>query len=744
MKNKIVWIAAVGIIGLTALAFTLLPANGITAEIPTASSHAQTFKDWTVHFSEQMNPDTFTEETITITDANNEHVSIAMEWNDSNTILTLKHPKDGYTIGEDYHITISNQVLTAEEKELSDSLTHKFTVVEDVPNIENKDQLVSLLEERMQPNEGRLFTEESVTMEASNESADMAVSGESQTSTTSETNIQVAGVDEGDNVKNDGEFIYFARDTDIIIASTKEHDSGFVSIIKENNFNPGELYLHNNYLITIGYNHEPIRKEVIKKSGDAEENSEIAIYPPQRNQTAVFIYDVTDKSNPEKVREVTIEGNLTASRKMDDYLYLITNEHPPYQILETPEEEIRPHIKDSAGEDEAKAVSFDDMYFFPDSEENNFLQLASISLDDLEKEANIQSYLGASNQMYMSENHIYIAVNQYEKNKRTAGNNESADIMIARPAANTKIMQFKIDEGDISYQAQTMVNGTLINQFAMDERNDTFRVATTKGDMWSNDEPSTNNLYTFDANLNPLGAVEGLAEGERIYSVRFMEDVAYMVTFKQVDPLFVIDLKDPANPTVLGELKIPGFSNYLHPIDENHLIGFGQNTKLADNEHGSEPLVQMDGLKISLFDVSDPANPIEKFSEVIGQGHSYSELNHNHKALYQHPTENLFGFPAALFETKKIQKGDITYEDQKFLFEGALLYSITPEEGIKLKDTITHQQSNIEYPEWKSEVKRIVSVDDVIYTISYDQMKVYDLNDKNGIKSVSLPEQNIQ
>lgn len=225
MKNKIVWIAA-GIIGITALAFILLPASEITAEIPSATSHAQPSKDWTVHFSEQMNPDTFTEKTVTITDTNNEQVSIVMEWNDSNTILTLKHPNAGYTIDVDYHITISDQVETAAGKELSDSLTHKFTAVEELPNIESREQLVTLLEERMKPQEGRLFSEESETVEMNNESADMAASGESQTSTTSETNSQVAGIDEGDSVKNDGEFIYFARETDIIIASTEEKDSG--------------------------------------------------------------------------------------------------------------------------------------------------------------------------------------------------------------------------------------------------------------------------------------------------------------------------------------------------------------------------------------------------------------------------------------------------------------------------------------------------------------------------------------
>lgn len=350
------------------------------------------------------------------------------------------------------------------------------------------------------------------------------------------------------------------------------------------------------------------------------------------------------------------------------------------------------------------------------------------------------SYLGASNEIYMSKDHLYIAVNKYKDSEKET--KDEAEISIAGPQSeNTEIIQFNIDEGTFKYNASTVVNGTLINQFAMDESNDTFRVATTKGDMWQDKEPSTNNLYTFDINLNPLGSVEGLAEGEQIYSVRFMQDVAYMVTFKQMDPLFVIDLKDPKHPEVLGELKIPGFSNYLHPLDDNHVIGFGQHTKLIKNKGSKEPQVRQDGLKISLFDVSDPAHPKEKYSKVIGQGGSYTELNHNHKVLFKHPNKNLFGFPATLFESKVVHQGDATYEDQSFVYQGAFLYNITPEKGISLVDTITHQPSKIDYPEWESDIKRVVSVDDIIYTFSNDLMKVYNINEKSVKQTVELPKQ---
>ncbi|MFD1037687.1 beta-propeller domain-containing protein [Virgibacillus byunsanensis] len=744
----ITWISVVSIIAISVLAFTI--SNSITAQIPSASSYAPTFKDWSVQFSESMNPETFTNDTVKVYNNDNESVSVDFEWNDDNTILTLKAPKEGYTVDESYQINISDQVETANGKGLSKSFVHSFQTVEELPKIKDQNQLITLLEERIekrQQQRGNEFT----TMEDSEESADTAAGdGASNESSTSETNVQVEGIDEGDSVKTDGDYVYFARDNDIVIASTDENNSNVVSKIQEEKFQTRELFLHDDLLVSIGHTQETIRE--LKETEQPKEttNADIAIYPPVHSmQTTTYVYDISDKENPERIREFTIEGSLTASRKMDGFLYLVANNHPPVHIMGNPKEdvdledmEVRPFVKDTSVSDKGKPVDFEDMYFFPESNDESFMLISSIDLNDMDKEAKVETYLGASNQMYMSQNHIYTAANKYDTSE-SSNDSSSADTMIAR-TADTEIIQFKIDGGAITYNASTVVNGSLINQFAMDKRNDTFRVATTKGDMWRDDEPSTNNLYTFDTNLNPLGEVEGLAEGERIYSVRFMENVAYMVTFKQVDPLFVIDLEDAKNPTVLGELKIPGFSNYLHPLDDNHVIGFGQHTDLEEVEGSSEPRVRQRGLKISVFDVSDPANPTEKFSEILGQGGSHSEINYNHKSLFKHPEKNLFGFPAQLYESKIVQKGDATYEEHSFVYEGAFLYEISPESGITLQDTITHQADNKQHPEWESQIQRMVSVDDYLYTLSFDQMKVYNMTDSTITKAIELPELNRQ
>ncbi|MBB6452610.1 putative secreted protein with C-terminal beta-propeller domain [Salirhabdus euzebyi] len=732
MKKALWLLCIMSIIGITVIS-TNLVSDDVEAKIPSASSYAPTFKDWSIYFSESMNPDTFTNDTVAVLDKHQNAVAVTFEWNEDNTILTVKSPENGYILGGNYQITLSDKVETMDGKNLSTYYTHSFQAVEELPKIKNKEQLLALLKERMELRPQQLYSVD--------ETAEAADSGEekpaSNDSSTSETNVQVAGIDEGDSVKTDGNYLYFARDNDIVIASTNGNDSKVISTIHEEAYHMPELFLHENLLISIGRTHEPIRE--LHETASANEKMTDS-FMPYSSQTSVYIYDVSDKANPKRIREFTMEGSLTSSRKMDGFLYFVVNNHPPYHYFreegDLEDVDIRPFVKDTAVSNQGQPVDFDSMYFFPESTEDQFMLLSSIDLNNMEKEANVETYLGASNQLYMSENHLYTAVNKYV----TSGTDDKKDIMIAQPA-DTEIVQFKIDNGLIKYNASTVVNGTLINQFAMDERNDTFRVATTKGDMWREEAPSTNNLYTFDIHLNPLGKVEGLAEGERIYSVRFMENVAYMVTFKQVDPLFVIDLQDAANPKVLGELKIPGFSNYLHPLDDDHVIGFGQHTELVDVEWSKEPQVRQRGLKISVFDVTDPANPKEKFTEILGE-EGYSEVNHNHRALYKHPDKNLFGFPAQLFELKTVQKGDAVYEEHSFVYEGAFLYNISPETGLTLKDTITHQTQteDMRHPEWESQMKRMVSVGETLYTLSFDQMKVYDMNEERIVKTIPFPQ----
>jgi inhibitor of cysteine peptidase len=745
--RKALWITGIAIvIGAFAIYnyFTYYTSN-VAVQIPYATSYAPALKDWQIQFTEPMNPETFTKETVAVVTENGDKISVTFQWNNDYTVLTIQSPDKGWDVGEKYEIVISESVTTAQGDMLTTSFTHSFQAVAELPKIENHEQLVALLKERME-NQSHYFNDVSIMESVTDGAAKSADSSSSNNTATSKTNVQVDGIDEGDRIKVDGDYLYFVRENDIVIASTNGKASRVKSTIHEQDYYIREIFIQDDLLITIGQTHQSIREKVTSNNTSSKRTSADFIRPYYAQQTTVYFYDISDKENPKRLREFTMEGNVTASRKMNGFLYLVANNFPPYHIFREDEKsdniDPRPFVIDTAVSIDPKPVDFENMHFFPDSNEQSFMLISAIDLNDMKKEHNMKAYLGSSNQIYMSKEHLYTAIHKY-KLTETTGPEGSKVLQIAEPA-DTQIIQFHIQDENIAFNAKTIVNGTLINQFAMDERNNTFRVATTKGNSWDEKNPSTNNIYTFDINLHSLGKVEGLAEGERIYSVRFMEDVAYMVTFKQVDPLFVIDLKDAKNPRVLGELKIPGFSNYLHPLDDNHVIGFGQHTALEKVEWRDEPVVRPKGLKISVFDVTDPTNPIEKFVEILGQGGSYSEVNHNHRALYQHPDpeKNLFGFQANLYETKTVQKGDAVYQEQAFVFEGAFLYEISPETGITLKDTITHQQNMQEknkYPDWQTSIKRMVSVGDLLYTLSFDKLKVYDINSKKVIHEIDLP-----
>lgn len=246
----------------------------------------------------------------------------------------------------------------------------------------------------------------------------------------------------------------------------------------------------------------------------------------------------------------------------------------------------------------------------------------------------------------------------------------------------------------------------------MDEYDDTFRIATTK--------PDGNALYTLDQSMQTIGRLEQLAPGERIYSARFLGGRAYLVTFKQVDPLFVIDVADPKRPTVLGALKIPGYSDYLHPYDETHLIGFGKET----TQEGKGGAVLTQGMKVSLFDVSDVAHPIEMFKTTIGDRGTESELLHDYKALLFSREKDLLAFPVAVRETAKQPDAQSPFAYGTLTFQGAYVYKLDLSTGFRLQGRITHlnEQNSLKtgYDAYNPTyaVKRVLYVGDTLYTVS--------------------------
>ncbi len=386
---------------------------------------------------------------------------------------------------------------------------------------------------------------------------------------------------------------------------------------------------------------------------------------------------------------------------------------------------------------------------------------------------------------------------------------EELAIRIAKETDRTVIHKISIKDGKINYKNSGEVPGSPLNQFSMDEHNGYFRIATTTrvgggigiatsmqtrtvtstvaiaevidapeqqqafADSKTEPEeksesmvisqkaistpsiapprpsiPTTiNNLYVLDENLNIVGKIEDLAPGESIYSARFMGDKAYIVTFKRVDPLFVIDLEDPNNPKVTGKLKIPGYSDYLHPYDENHIIGIGKEVTGTE----TDDFTWHRGVKIAIFDVSDIENPIELSKFEIGDRGTDSYALHEHKAFLFDREKNLLVIPILLAEIDRSKyDGDVPdWAHGEYKWQGAYVFSLDTENGIRLKGRITHAEDdeNIEKGGWfyygsKYSVKRSLYMGDYLYTVSDSMIKMNDLDSLDEVNKIKIQGRN--
>lgn len=560
----------------------------------------------------------------------------------------------------------------------------------------------------------------------------------------STTNVQVEGVDEADVIKTDGEYIYYAKKNKIwIVKASPADDMKIVSVIDfpeaagyGYGFQPLEIYVDGDDLIAIGTTWRMYLVNGV---------------PNYQNMTRAYVYDISDRSSPKNVREVESEGEYLSSRKIDKSVYMISSSwiHQVVQIGTYP----IPMFRDTAVSDEYRNVSYSHMYYFPDFQTNNYLFITGFELDKPGQASTLESYLGAGQTVYASPENMYITMTEYASSQPRSLSGSlgrsvvvTAKTVLAPPpvtrtvnAPVTAIYKFALDSGKVTYDGKQTVPGRTLNQFSMDEHDGHFRIATTTQDEH---DTEINGLYILDPNLKLTGKIDDIAPDERIYSARFMGNRAYIVTFKLVDPLFVIDLSDPAHPTVLGALKIPGYSDYLHPYDENHLIGFGKDTVEAKG------VALNQGMKMSLFDVTDVTDPKEKFVVSIGDRGTDSPLLYNHKALLFDKSRDLLAFPINVAERSERQKNSkdeyAAWEYGEFKFQGAYVYHLDLENGFQFRGGITHMNRQdilrAGTYSWNDEkaVERIIRIGENLFTASPDMIQSTAIKDLKDIGSVKL------
>ena len=500
----------------------------------------------------------------------------------------------------------------------------------------------------------------------------------------STTNIQVAGVDEADIVKTDGEYIYVISGKSVIILRAYPPEE--VEILSQIQLNG------------------TIKGTFV--------NGDRLVIVEEASGTFARVYDISDREKPDLKRPVSVNGSYFNSRMIGNYVYVVAT-HPARLAAN---EVCLPLIRSG---DHVKEIGATDIYYsdIPDYSYKFATILAVNVQNDDEEPSHMTFMLGAAHCMYVSLGNIYITLPE---------------------GIDTLIYRFHIEGTEIEYVADGGVPGCVLNQFSMDEHEGYFRIATTIGQVWSSETPSQNNLYILDMDLNIVGSLENLAPGERIYSARFWGDRCYLVTFKKVDPLFVINLEDPTNPTVLGQLKITGYSDYLHPYDENHVIGIGKETVAA--EWGDFAWYQ--GVKISLFDVSDVENPKELAKYEIGDRGTDSPVLRDHKAFLFDKTRNLLVMPVRVAEIneEKYPNGVPPNTSGDYVWQGAYVFNMTLDQGLVLKGRITHLENDGGYY-FSSlySVKRSLYIDNVLYTISDKKIKMNNLEDLTEVNEVELP-----
>jgi len=611
----------------------------------------------------------------------------------------------------------------------------------DLPLIGSYDNLLKLLEKSS--GQIQMFDRAQISGSAS-KAFDQAVStlpAATAVPEYSNTNVQVEGVDEADLVKTDGTYIYHVnKERVLIIKAQPAEPMQVVSTLQfeSSGFKPLDLYLDDQNLIVIGSYY---RENTI----EPEDQLKVHIYPPLRafQTTSAIVYDIQDPLQPQKVRELELEGNYLTSRKVDSSFYLLTNKYLDYYRVQN-HEEITPQWRDSIQGDSFFAQELKEIRYFPDCISPNYLMVAAVDLNTSAK-ADIHSYLGSGEEVYASQQNLYVAVQQinYASNGTLRKGTEYQP-----PENNTKLYKFALQPGRVQYVSNGTVPGTILNQFSMDENGGYLRIATTSGEVWRNDQyTSQNNVFILDADLQIRGKLENIAPGEKIYSTRFMGDRAYMVTFKQVDPFFVLDLKDPLQPRILGKLKIPGYSDYLQPYDENHIIGFGKDT-VEIKGWNDQPQAFYLGMKAAIFDVTDVNKPVEMSRATIGDRGTDSEVLHNHKALLFSAEKNLLAFPVTVMEVEDKntnKQSDVQIPAYgSFAFQGLYVYQIDLNDGLQFRGRISHLSSEDTlkagdaWYDSDRNVERALYIDDTIYTLSPGFIKAHNLSDLQEIACLSL------
>ena len=555
-------------------------------------------------------------------------------------------------------------------------------------------------------------------------------SSSSNTKDYSTTNIQVENVDEADIVKTDGDYIYSISEDNVIITDVKDPKQPKVvaTIQSEDDDIPEDIILYKDKLV------------VISTKGNQTQR----YYYNNRMNTVVKIYNITSREKPVLTKSYEMYEPYYTSRCIDNVLYVISSGN-----LRKEDDEIVVGYNEDNME---KEMSIDKIKYLKDVKTTKQTLISTVDLNNETADIKLDSYLMNISNAYVSENAIYLLNQKYNNDSKIpmkllfgfkgVFGLEDYYEMDSESGYYTEIYKFDIKE-NVEYKAKTKVKGKTINQYSLDEKDNHLRIA-----LYDNDG---SRVAIFDEDLKQIGISDNVAKGEKMYSSRFIGDKVYFVTYKTIDPLFVMDLSNETKPKVLGKLKIPGYSTYLHPYDENHIIGIGMETKEIINRNSNGKVIsttaKVVGMKMALFDVSNVNSPVQISSVVIGDSRTTSAILTNPKALLFSKEKSLIAIPVNNYSQDFEVTSSNNYEtminnytkySKPYNAEGYFVYNINVQDGFKLKGVITHEKTNATYYYSNSKLLRGLYIDNNLYTVSETMIKVNELDSLKAVGELKL------
>ncbi|MCL2737188.1 MAG: beta-propeller domain-containing protein [Propionibacteriaceae bacterium] len=534
------------------------------------------------------------------------------------------------------------------------------------------------------------------------------------------TNQQVAGVSEADIAITDGSYLYIAKGRSVAVVAATGAGTRQVATIDTSGLTAsGEILTGAVTDMVI----DGTTLIVFLHGFTADADSWSAMSPQyismQASTLKAAFFDISDPTHPTLDSVLSQSGTYVDSRVYDDRLYLISR-YPvdTTRIQPTDPTTFVPLVDSGSG---PVPVPYGDIVIMPRVDTASYVVVTATDIAQRSRTSE-QAVLGAGDTVYMSTDNLYIASSQWW----STSDAPTIDIPGhgAYQGARTDIVRLSLNSGALSIDAQGTVAGTVINQFSLDESNGYLRVATTWNDDMTSWAPCAG-LWVLDSSLNLVGSIPQLASNESIQSVRFTGDTAYVVTFRQVDPLFAVDVSDPKAPTVMSALKIPGFSTYLHPYSDTLLLGVG----VDGDESG-----RTSGLKVSMYDVSDPLDVTQVAATPVAA--DSTEVSQDHKAAYVDTDADLVGFPTmAWSDSGSVPEGayitTYTWNYLVFAWTGS---QFTQKATLSLYSGAYEAAPTVA----TQGVARGMRIGDSFYLVTADTVSVYEMHTFTSIATVAL------